>query len=115
MASTKTLEGILGCGMRKNLLSQFNATFGYNLGSIYRTRAQLNVGIHNEWIQVAYAKAKAPGDRGQKTFPVCLKCNVHQASSEYLLSSKGLEKNFILENPTIMFDFLLVNGLLDLV
>ncbi|GFY56285.1 uncharacterized protein TNIN_395381, partial [Trichonephila inaurata madagascariensis] len=24
--------------------------------------------------------------QGQKTFPVCLKCNVHQASSEHLLS-----------------------------
>ncbi|GFV58559.1 RNase H domain-containing protein [Trichonephila clavipes] len=53
--------------------------------------------------------------QGQKTFPVCLKCNVHQASSEHLLSCIGLEKNFILENPTMVYVFLLVNGLLDLV
>ncbi|GFY48014.1 uncharacterized protein TNIN_495221 [Trichonephila inaurata madagascariensis] len=51
--------------------------------------------------------------QGQKTFPVCLKCNVHQASSEHLLSCIGLEKNFILENPTMVYDFLLVNGLLE--
>ncbi|GFT19789.1 uncharacterized protein TNCV_4992531 [Trichonephila clavipes] len=53
--------------------------------------------------------------QGQNTFPVCLKCNVHQASSEHFLSRIGLEKNFILENPTMVYDFLLVNGLLDLV
>ncbi|GFU79235.1 uncharacterized protein TNCV_2137581 [Trichonephila clavipes] len=52
--------------------------------------------------------------QGQKTFPVCL-VNVHQASSEHLLSCIGLQKNFILENPTMVNDFLLVNGLLDLV
>ncbi|GFS69169.1 RNase H domain-containing protein [Trichonephila clavipes] len=53
--------------------------------------------------------------QGQKTFPICLKCNVHQASSEHLLSCIGLEKNFILENPKMVYDFLLMNGLLDLV
>ncbi|GFX69174.1 RNase H domain-containing protein [Trichonephila clavipes] len=53
--------------------------------------------------------------QGQKTFPVCLKCNVHQASSEHLLSRIGLEKNFILENPTMVSEFLLMHGLLDLV
>ncbi|GFS46700.1 RNase H domain-containing protein [Trichonephila inaurata madagascariensis] len=52
--------------------------------------------------------------QGQKTFPVCLKCNVHQASSEHLLSCIVPEKNFILENPAMVYDFLLVNGLLDL-
>ncbi|GFY59826.1 uncharacterized protein TNIN_353081 [Trichonephila inaurata madagascariensis] len=43
--------------------------------------------------------------QGQKTFPVCLKYNVHQASSEYLLSCVGLEKNFILENPTMVYEW----------
>ncbi|GFY23067.1 transposable element Tcb2 transposase [Trichonephila clavipes] len=52
---------------------------------------------------------------GQKTFPECLKCNVHQASSEHLLCCIGLEKNFILENTTMVYDFLLMNGILDLV
>ncbi|GFW79694.1 RNase H domain-containing protein [Trichonephila clavipes] len=53
--------------------------------------------------------------QSQKTFLVCLKCNIHQASLEHLLSCIGLEKNFILENPTMVYDFLLVNDLLDLV
>ncbi|GFY40553.1 uncharacterized protein TNIN_433371 [Trichonephila inaurata madagascariensis] len=34
--------------------------------------------------------------QGQKTFPVCLKCNVHQSSSEHFLSYIGLEKKLYL-------------------
>ncbi|GBN01190.1 hypothetical protein AVEN_201360-1 [Araneus ventricosus] len=51
----------------------------------------------------------------QKVFPVCLKCDRHQSTPDYLLSCMELEKRNLFGSPALVRGFLRASGLLDLV
>ena len=54
-------------------------------------------------------------DQCQKTFRACTNCNSEPASPEHLLSFAGLDRNDINTSPHLVYDFLKILGLVDLV
>lgn len=53
--------------------------------------------------------------QGIKTYPLCPKCHQHQASAEHILSCLELQWEEIYTSPLLVYDFLFVNGFIDLV
>lgn len=52
---------------------------------------------------------------GEKTFQICTKCASNQASPAHLLECMGLLMQDLLTTPLLVYDFLRINKLLDLV
>ncbi|XP_055939664.1 uncharacterized protein LOC129969228 [Argiope bruennichi] len=53
--------------------------------------------------------------QGEKFYPLSPKCCQHQASAEHIVDCLGFHWGEIYSSPFLVFDFLLVNGFLDLV
>ncbi|GBM57189.1 hypothetical protein AVEN_197661-1 [Araneus ventricosus] len=52
---------------------------------------------------------------GNKIYPLCPKCQQHQASPKHILDCLGLDREEIYSSPLLVIDFIKVNGFLDLV
>ncbi|GBO46482.1 hypothetical protein AVEN_8787-1 [Araneus ventricosus] len=52
---------------------------------------------------------------GNKIYPLCPKCQQHQASPERILDCLGLDRVETDSSPLFVIDFIKVNGFLDLV
>ncbi|GBL83502.1 hypothetical protein AVEN_196353-1 [Araneus ventricosus] len=50
-----------------------------------------------------------------KIYPLCPKCQQHQASPKHILDCQGLDWVEIYASPLLVIDFIKVNGFLDLV
>ncbi|GFV08143.1 putative RNA-directed DNA polymerase from transposon BS [Trichonephila clavipes] len=52
---------------------------------------------------------------GRKSFKLCSKCKVQQASAEHILDCLGLSREDLYDSSLLVIDFLRVNNLMDLV
>ncbi|XP_055932819.1 uncharacterized protein LOC129962845 [Argiope bruennichi] len=52
---------------------------------------------------------------GNKTFPICTKCNSSEATAEHLLRCIGFSRENLLHSPNNVLDGLKANGLMDLI
>ncbi|GBL86943.1 hypothetical protein AVEN_236102-1, partial [Araneus ventricosus] len=52
---------------------------------------------------------------GNKIYPLCPKCQQHQASPKHILDRLGLDWEEIYSSPLLVIDFIKVNGFLDMV
>ncbi|GBN81986.1 hypothetical protein AVEN_79490-1 [Araneus ventricosus] len=50
---------------------------------------------------------------GNKIYPLCPKCQQHQASPKHILDCLGLDWEEIYSSPLLVIDFIKVNGFLD--
>ncbi|XP_071037738.1 uncharacterized protein [Parasteatoda tepidariorum] len=51
---------------------------------------------------------------GTKAYPLCPKCHLHRPSADHILNCLGLLWEDIYSTPFLVFDFLQVNGFIDL-